>query len=180
MEKRVIVMTGKPEVGKDTFIDLYPGSKMRYSVIDPIKNVLSYIIDVHDKTKDNSSLMSDVKVYLDRKCYFTLKAISKQIEIFKNSDDIKVLFITAREEKDILIIKNICYCNELNCKTIKVVNTIINDEVYGNMADDTDIYKDNVDFVYINDKSGEVSMDEFKSNVICLIDQLCSEKEDDE
>ena len=88
MRKKIFIVNGKPEAGKDTFENLVlkKVTGIKYSIIDPVKIVLQEIGLWDGKTKDGKirKLMSDIKIALDEFCDFSFQNVKKYVRDFEN------------------------------------------------------------------------------------------------
>lgn len=106
LNKHIFIVNGRPGAGKTSFEDLILERVQgaRYSIIDPVKNLLinEGIWNGRDKSESIRKLMSDVKIALDEYCDYSYNEVRKFVEDFKaNKIPGNVLFIDMREEKDI-------------------------------------------------------------------------------
>ena len=153
LSKHIFIVNGKPGAGKTTFEDLILERVCgeRYSIIDPVKNLLIQegIWDGNDKSESMRKLMSDVKIALDEYCDYSYNEVRKFVRNFKNrSSDGDVLFIDMREEKDISRAEN-----EFKATSIYVDNPN-SCSVHTNVADDFADSKDNYTYGIVFDNSG--------------------------
>lgn len=99
------------------------GSPIKYSVIDPIKKILEPIEPIEkEKTLRKRQILSDLKDFLDERLNFTQKEIfnflKKEVrEAKRRNEEELIVFIIAREDKDINFLKE-----KFKAKTIFVYN----------------------------------------------------------
>lgn len=155
MRKKIFIVNGKPEAGKDTFENLVlkKVTGIKYSIIDPVKIVLQEIGLWDGKTKDGKirKLMSDIKIALDEFCDFSFQNVKKYVRDFEN--DVvpgSVMFIDMREKADIDRA-----VEEFEATTLYIDNKM--NPIISNVADDFASSKDNYNYDIIIDNSGTIN-----------------------
>lgn len=138
MKSIVLLITGKPRSGKDTFHLILKNigyTVTNYSLADNAKEVCRHLgIEPKDKPNDYRKLLSDIKIALDNYNNFNLKSA---INLIKHKiGEVEFICIQAREEKDINFIKNYFGDNpNLAVYSLLVVRDVC-EGTYGNIADD--------------------------------------------
>jgi|GEM_PF-1321036 len=152
-EKKIYIVNGHATSGKDTFIDMV-GLKipiMKFSIIDPIKELEKIIVDNRVDTSGKSEIyrnfLSELKVLTDNYIDYSFNEVEKVVDDFINCFDYcetTVLFIIMRENKDILhAIKR------FGAKTIWI-DRDISTPLYKNMADTNIGQFQNYDYIIKN------------------------------
>lgn len=108
--KKIVLINGRPGVGKDTFMDLcgmvldikYKHVKRtKYSVIDPIKRAARDIGWSGNKTPEERNLLSDLKDFADAHLNTTRVMTKHFIDmyVYEAAGD-SIMFICIRESED--------------------------------------------------------------------------------
>lgn len=163
---KVYIINGSGGSGKDTFCDLVwlamnemdPHCLVhKYYTSAPAKKWAS-LMGWDEKTKQpmDRRFLCELKDMLDYWSNITHKYLLEKINnsCSLTSFNRKILFLHAREDKDIAWIKSYCFQNKFYCKTIKVVREVLNENnKYGNHADDG-VKKSGIAYDYIIDNNG--------------------------
>lgn len=163
MNKHVFIVNGKPTSGKTTFENLVLEkiSGIKYSIIDPVKTLLSEagIWDKEDKSEAARKLLSDTKILLDEYCDYSYKETSKLIKDFlDNKIDGNILFVDMREVYDIeRAVK------DFNATTIYIDNKNVA-SIITNIGDKHADSKDNYPYDLIVDNSSDLFSFKEKAN----------------
>lgn len=168
---KIYIINGSGGSGKDTFCDLVwlamneadPHCFVhKYYTSAPAKKWAS-LMGWDEKTKQpmDRRFLCELKDMLDYWSDITHKYLLKKINdsCSLTSFNRKILFLHAREDKDIAWIKEYCCRKGIYCKTIKVNRKILNENginennKYGNHADDG-VSKSSIVYDYIIDNNG--------------------------
>lgn len=135
---KIIVINGHAESGKSTFVRMcvnYPEVDVyEVSMVDAAKH-MAKLIGWEETTKSprDRKFLSDLKDLIDtynNGSYNYVKEKIKSILSFHNADDEIVLFIHAREPKDITQI-----VNDFNAKTLVIRRKDVEGQIASNHAD---------------------------------------------
>lgn len=163
---KVYIINGSGGSGKDTFCDLVWTAMdnfdphcfvHKYYTSAPAKKWAS-LMGWDEKTKQlmDRRFLCELKDMLDYWSNITHKYFLEKLEYAASltSFNRKILFLHAREDKDICWIKGYCLTNQICCKTIRVDRKVLNENnKYGNHADDN-ISKSMITYNYIIDNNG--------------------------
>lgn len=126
--KTVVIINGHPRSGKDTFIDLTKSvGKYLYvsgveiwktSLINPIKEAALKLGWTYEKDDRARKFLSDLKILADRTYGFSEDFAKGWAKDFMEYDAPGVLFMQAREPKDIDMIKGAAEEFGLNAVTL--------------------------------------------------------------
>ena len=126
--KTVVIINGHPRSGKDTFIDLtksvgkyisVSGVKIwKTSLIDPIKKAAELLGWTYEKDDRARKFLSDLKVLADKTYGFSEDFTKSWAKDFVEYDASGILFMQAREPKDIDMIKSVAKEFGLNAVTL--------------------------------------------------------------
>lgn len=182
---KVYIINGSGGSGKDTFCDLVwtamdnfdPHCLVHtYHTSAPAKKWASLMgWDEETKRPMDRRFLCELKDMLDYWDNVTYKYLKEKIEgVLYNytTFDRKILFLHAREDKDITWIKEYCCKKGIYCKTIKVNRKVLNENSkYGNHADDG-VSKSGIAYDYVIDNNGtKVDLTkEVYNNFICKKD----------
>ena len=163
---KVYIINGSGGSGKDTFCNLVWTAMNNF---DPHCLVHKYytsasakkwasLMGWDEKTKRpvDRRFLCELKDMLDYWDNVTYKYLKEKIEKVYNytTFDRKILFLHAREDKDIAWIKEYCRKKGVYCKTIKINRKVLDENSkYGNHADD-DVSKSGIAYDYIIDNNG--------------------------
>lgn len=164
MKTKVIIINGKPRVGKDTFMDisseiLKNESNLitKYSLIDPIRNFAP-----HDsKDQEYRKALYLMKKALEEVPSYSLitlaadyiKAKSEQVER-ASKYKAQYIFLCMREESDILKLKELLKDTGIPVVKVLVKGTPELESLeYGNPADDSPIDVCNYNYVIENNST---------------------------
>ena len=163
---KVYIINGSGGSGKDTFCNLVwtamnnfgPNCLIcKYYTSAPAKKWASLRgWDGKTKRPMDRRFLCELKDMLDYWDNVTYKYLKEKIEKVYNytTFDRKILFLHAREDKDIVWIKEYCHKKGIYCKTIKVNRKILNENSkYGNHADDG-VSKSGIAYDYVIDNNG--------------------------
>lgn len=145
--KRIVIINGKGRSGKDTFVYMVKNyiSAENYSSIDLIKKVAKQLGYDNGKTMKDRKFLSDLKVLATEYNDAPYNDIINKILRFmycKNNKN-QLLFIHVREPKEIQRLLDFGKMNKIDMSTLLIIRDEIENNTYGNMADD------NVnDFIY--------------------------------
>lgn len=178
MNKRTIfIITGKGGAGKDTVCQIaqkYNKGALITSVINTAKIIvvslgLAKHIDCIDKTDEMRLLLSDLKASLDKYNNYSEKVVISEVLEYFNNDVNSLVFINARQEKDIEFLKKEFSKRIPECKVIslRILNPRTDDTVFGNFDDDN-ANNFPVDYTIVNDKD----LDTLESKVIKMLEEI--------
>lgn len=112
--KRIFVINGEKESGKDTFVflcknilsdyHLDPDEVVNVSMVDKIKDIATEIGWDGKKNAKDRKFLADLKDLCDDYNNFSMRQIDDAVENFMASDIGSILFIHAREPQDIALI----------------------------------------------------------------------------
>ena len=98
---------------------------------------------------------------------------ASSIAFYQKRIDRKILFLHAREDKDIAWIKEYCHKKGIYCKTIKVDRKVLDkNSKYGNHADD-DVYNFGYDLIIENNGT----LDDLRDSAVVFLDSLFKDEE---
>ena len=149
--KQVVIINGKANVGKDTFVNLCKKhiGTINYSSVRIIKFIAEAFFDYSEDIKSDKDrkFLADFKELVDTYCDFTTKEIMKKYNDFLNSN-MELLFIHIREPENIEKIKNLIP----NCKTLCVTSNRNNIREINNSHADKDVMNYNYDYYIRNNQ----------------------------
>lgn len=163
--KYVIIMNGKPECGKDTFVsyavrcinDRKIGYGIHLSSINPIKDICRQLGWNGEKTDYWRSVMSDLKAVWVESCDGPTRYILENILAYKSEHGDSFIFVDIRETYEISKIYRIL--KELRCINIIVKSVIIKRPEVDNKkhrnSSDNNVDKINYDYTIHNDSNLE-------------------------
>lgn len=163
---KIYIINGAGGSGKDTFCDLVWGAMNSF---DPHSFVHKYYTstpakkwactigwDGITKRPMDRRFLCELKDMLDYWNNITHKYIKEKIKYVSNltTFDKKILFLHAREDKDIAWIQEYCRWSGIDCKTILVDRKVLKENnKYGNHADDG-VKKSGIAYNYVIDNNG--------------------------
>lgn len=151
---KVIVINGNGRVGKDTFVDFCFESNHnvhQISTVDFVKHIATLCGWDGTKTPENRRFLSDLKDLLEEWGNIPNKKVEEYIEYLQTAEDPQILFIHAREPKNIQY-----YKDKYNAITILITNDRV-EQVTSNHAD-MGVY--DFEYDYIIDNNG--TLEDFK------------------
>lgn len=179
---KIIVINGSGGAGKDTFMDYcmdtdYANYIYRFSMIDGVKEIARQVGWNGSKELKDRKFLSDLKDLLDKYNNFAFNYTIEDIEYalwsdnwYNNLDNMLntkklILFVCAREPKDIQT-----WVDIHKAKTLLIRRAAVNEQKYGNHADDcVEDYK----YDYIIENNG--SLEELKEKATNFINTLATE-----
>ena len=143
--KQIIVINGQGGVGKDTFIELLAGGKLKIinvSSVDGIKELARMVGWNGAKEERDRKFLSDLKILTTNYCGFSENYLINKAKEFLESDN-DLMFVHIREP--------FCIQEFLNKFTTAKTLLIKRKDIYnyGNMADDG-VFDFNYDYVVEN------------------------------
>jgi len=161
--KQIIVINGQGGVGKDTFIELLAGGKLKIinvSSVDGIKELARMVGWNGAKEERDRKFLSDLKILTSNYCGFSEYYLIKKAKEFLESEN-DLMFVHIREPFYIRTFLN----KFPSAKTLLIKRNNISS--YGNMADDGVF---DFDYDYIIDNSG--TLEELKLNGIKFLNAI--------
>lgn len=168
IKTKSIIINGIARSGKDTFIKycqdfMINQNIYNLSTIDPIKKItkdLKLTDDIHNKTDEYRTLLSDLKICLTKYNNYTynyiINEMNKLINISPNSTN--VFFIQCREPKEIQKFKN-----SIN-KSITLLITKPNLKIPNNIGDQSVL---DYDYDYVINNDGDLNKLHHKAITFC-------------
>ena len=104
MIKKIIIINGNGEVGKDTFVELVSEfiPVMNFSSVDKVKNIAKEIgWDGVSKTEKDRKFLADLKALTKEYCDMPFESMKEKVEEFRQNEVSQCLFLHIREPEEI-------------------------------------------------------------------------------
>ncbi len=151
--KRFFIINGEAQTGKDTFVSLCQDVVKtainesdviwNYSMVDKIKQIAKECGWDGEKTPEARKFLSDLKDLCDEFAQTSYKSVKDKVDEFLKSPTAEILFIHAREPKDIERLKK-----EYGAKTILIMRD--NHKTNATNHADANVYDYHYDIIIMN------------------------------
>lgn len=176
--KKVIIINGKGEVGKDTFVKMVQKyvCAYNYSSVDYIKSVANKLGYLGGKTLKDRKFLSDLKMLSSEYNDLPFKDVTNRITEFiynthnntKNDNEYELLFVHIREPKEIRRVLKFCFMNGIEAYSLLITNTSKPYKHYGNIADDNVCSGFDYDYTIDNNRG----LQELEHSAVMFLDRL--------
>lgn len=148
MSKRVVVINGYAESGKDSFVELANQfvNLKNYSSVDEIKSFLYHIGWNGEKDNKTRNFICELKKMLTAYNDYPFKCLKKEYEAFKKDSTYVLLFFHIREPKEI----------ERAVREFNAVTLLIKREKRNTYTNSGDAKVDNYEYDYVIENNGSI------------------------
>lgn len=123
--KHIVVVNGYPRSGKDTFIAMLRDAAAcpteEFSSIDPVRQLLSQVVDVSGKTEADRKLLATVGDALEEHSRFRTEACLGAAALFFRTRKHGIFFCHIREPRHILHLRRLWRATAFTVTTVLIV-----------------------------------------------------------
>lgn len=167
MNKQIVIINGKPRVGKDLFVNLVQEITIswNFSSVDKVKMIAKQVGWDGAKDEKSRKFLADLKVLTTEFCDMSFNSIQAEVNRFNQFNEVEFLFLHIREPEEIART-----AKEFNAKTLLIKRDSV-DDVVSNPSD-ANVFNYEYDYVIENDGS----INELKEKAKNFVKEIRSKK----